>query len=159
MSGRRRQAGRIRTCDRDTNDIVELLGNDVSIDDAHQVMVRSTEKLEINQKLQNEYRNRISHIYKFLETHYPDYYAVGVQFLTDADKDNLDQHWNKNDHDLIYQGLNVKFIKAFMAHAKKKKKNVVRTPIFVSTRMLFCGDPSKHLLLCHHHFMMNWKSF
>ena len=25
MSGRRRQAGRIRTCDRDTNDIVELL--------------------------------------------------------------------------------------------------------------------------------------
>ena len=57
MSGRRRQAGRIRTCDRDTNDIVELLGNDVSIDDAHQVMVRSTEKLEINQKLQNEYRN------------------------------------------------------------------------------------------------------
>ena len=122
MSGRRRQAGRIRTCDRDTNDIVELLGNDVSIDNAHQVMVRSTEKLEINQKLQNEYRNRISHIYKFLETHYPDYYAVGVRFLTDADKDNLDQHWNKNDRDLIYQGLNVKFIKAFMSHAKKKEK-------------------------------------
>ena len=63
MSGRRRQAGRIRTCDRDTNDGVELLGNDVTIDNVHEVMVRRTEKLEINVKLQNEYRNRISHIH------------------------------------------------------------------------------------------------
>ena len=76
MSSRRRQAGRIRTCDRDTNDRVDLLGNNVTIDDAHQIMVRSTEKLEINVKLQNEYRNRISHICKFLEIHYPDYYVV-----------------------------------------------------------------------------------
>ena len=88
-------------------------------------MVRSTEKLEINQRLQNEYRNQISHIYNFLEIHYPDYYVVGVRFLTDIDKDDLDQHWNKNDRDLIYKGLNVKFIKAFMAHAKKKKNGKI----------------------------------
>ena len=125
MSSRRRRAGRIRTCDRDTNDRVNLLGSNVTIDDAHQIMVRSTEKLEINVKLQNEYRNRISHIYNFLEIHYPDYYVVGVRTLTDGDIDNLDQHWNKNDRDLIYRGLNVKFIKAFMAHAKKKKNGKI----------------------------------
>ena len=125
MSSRRRQAGRTRTCDRNTNDSVDLLGNDVTIDATHQVMVRNTERLEINLRLQNEYRNRISHIYKFLETHYPDYYVVGVRKLTDADRDDINQHWNKNDRDLIYRGLNVKFIKAFMAHAKKKSNGKI----------------------------------
>ncbi len=57
MPRRRRQAGCIRTCDRDTNNRVELLGNDVTIDNVHQVMVHNTEELEINLKLQNEYCN------------------------------------------------------------------------------------------------------
>ena len=118
---RRRQTGRICTSQRQTNNTDGLLGDNVVVKDEHQELVRNTEKLEINVKLQNEYRNRIQHIYKFLEEKYPDYYAVGVRVLTEEEKVSIDHHWNKNDRDLIYAGLNVKFIKAFLAQAKKKK--------------------------------------
>ena len=121
MSGRRRQTGRIRTAQRDTNDATALLGDNVIVEAQHQELVRNTEKLEINLKLQNEYRNRIQHIYKFLEERYPEYYAVGVRVLTEEEKVSIDHHWNKNDRDLVYEGLNVKFLKAFMAQVKVKK--------------------------------------
>ena len=85
------------------------------------MIFRNTERLEINLRLQNECRNRISHVCKFLEINYHDYHVVRARTLTDADRDDLNQHWNKNDRDLTYTGLNVKFIKAFVAHAKKKK--------------------------------------
>ena len=121
----RRRGGRIRTADRNTHDTLNLLGDNVDVDDEHQTLVRNTEKLEINVKLQNEYRNRLAHIYKFFEEKYPEYYEVGVRVLTPEEKVSIDQHWNKNDRDLIYCGLNVKFIKAFLAHAKKKKNGKI----------------------------------
>jgi len=45
---------------------------------------------------------------------------VGVRFLTEDDRASPDQFWNKNDRDLVYTGLNIKFVKAFLAHAKMK---------------------------------------
>ena len=45
--------------------------------------------------------------------------------LSPEEKVSIDHHWNKNDCDLIYNGLNVKFIKAFLAHAKKKKSGKI----------------------------------
>ena len=59
----RRQHGRIHTHQRNTNDHAELLGDAILVNDDHVEMVHTTEKLEINLKLQREYRNRISHIY------------------------------------------------------------------------------------------------
>ena len=87
---RRQQRGRIHTHQRDTNDHAQLLGDAFLVDDDHVKMVRTTEKLEINLKLQREYRNRISHIYKFLESKYPDYYAVGVRKLSEEEKVDRD---------------------------------------------------------------------
>ena len=89
---RRHQGGLIHTCERDTNDTIVLLGDDVIIKDAHLEMVRNTEKLEINVKLQNEYRNRLAHIYKFLEEKYPDYYEIGVRVLSEEEKVSIDHH-------------------------------------------------------------------
>ena len=66
-----------------------------------------TEKLETNEKLHHEYRNKISHVYKFLELKYLDYYEVGVIYLTEEDKTSPDQFWNKNDRDIVYAGLNI----------------------------------------------------
>ena len=125
MPGRRRQQGRICTYQQDTCDIVDLLGDDVAIATEHQALVRNTEKLEINIKLLNEYRNRISHICKFLEVKYPEYYQVGVGMLFPEEKVSIDHHWNKHDHDLIYSDLNIKFVKAFLDLAKKKKNGKI----------------------------------
>ena len=121
----RRQHGRIHTHQRDTNDHTELLGDAILVNDDHVEMVRTTEKLEINLKLQREYRNRISHIYKFFESKYPDYYAVGVRKITEEEKVDRDQFWNRNDRDLVYSGLNIKFIKAFLANAKMKPNGMM----------------------------------
>ena len=53
----------------------------------------------------------ISHIYKFLESKYPDYYAVGVRKISEEEKVDRDHFWNRNDRNLVYAGLNIKFIK------------------------------------------------
>ena len=45
---------------------------------------------------------------------------MGVRFLTEDDRANPDQFWNKNDRDLVYTGLNIKFVKAFLAQSKMK---------------------------------------
>ena len=57
----------------------------------------------------------------FWEEKYPQYYAVGVRALTEEEVGDEDMFWWKNKHDLIYTGLNVWFVKAFLAHKKKKE--------------------------------------
>ena len=71
MPDRRQQQGCIHNADKDTTDTIDLRGDNVVVNDEHQQMVQNTEKLEINVKLQNEYRNRIVHFCKFLEENYP----------------------------------------------------------------------------------------
>ena len=60
-----------------------------------------------------------------MEEKYHEYYKVGVRVLKPEEKVSVDQYWNRNDRDLIHRDLNVKFIKAFLAHAKKKKNSKI----------------------------------
>jgi len=39
--------------------------------------------------------------------------------LTEDDRASPDQFWNKNDRDLVYTGLNIKFVKAFLASTRE----------------------------------------
>ena len=64
-SQRSRPRARIYAGERETDDIVQLLGKEMAIEENHQISVRDTEKEEINQRLRIEYRNRIKHIYSF----------------------------------------------------------------------------------------------
>ena len=64
MSSGARRGGRIHAHQRDTHDC-NLLGDDFSVDEMHEELLRTTEKEEINDKLRREYRNRIKHIYIF----------------------------------------------------------------------------------------------
>jgi hypothetical protein len=66
------------------------------------------------------YHNRIKKICSFLEENYPQYYAVGVRVLSQEELDDLDSFYWKNKVNLVYTGMNLKFIQAFFAHAKKK---------------------------------------
>ena len=98
----------------------DILGVDVVVDELHEELVRTIEKEEINDKLWKEYRNRIKHIYVFLKEKYPEYYAIGVITVSEDNKADRNLFWHKNDEDLVYSGLNIKFIKAFLAHSKMK---------------------------------------
>ena len=117
-----RHSGRIYPHERDTNDGVPILGGDVEILEEHSVAVRETERNDLTTSNKRDYRNRLKNLYTFWQEKYPQYYAVGVRELTEEELGNEDMFWWKNKHDLIYTGLNVQFVKAFLA-PKKKKEN------------------------------------
>jgi hypothetical protein len=99
---------------------VELLGGNIPIAEEHQSMVRETESGRIEEKAKKNYRNRIQHIHKFLEAKYPSHYNVGVRDLTLEELSDPNNFHHKNKKDLVCTGLNVEFIKAFLASRKEK---------------------------------------
>jgi hypothetical protein len=70
--------------------------------------------------VKHDYRNCIKHIYEFWKEEYPEFYDVGIHELTDEDKANEDMYWWKNKYDLVYEGMNMKMVKAFLANKKQK---------------------------------------
>ena len=43
---------------------------------------------------------------------------IGVRKVTDEEKKDRNLFWYKNDEDIVYSGLNINFVKAFLAHSK-----------------------------------------
>ena len=62
---------------------------------------------------------------KILGEDYPEYYKFEVRLLTEKEKVSTDHHWNRNDHDLLYSGLKVRFTKVFLVQSKKNKNGKV----------------------------------
>ena len=90
------------------------------LDEVHSELVKVTEKEEVSDSLCCNYWNRLSHIMDFWEDQYPNYYAVGVRKLTRKELKDPDMFWHNNKFDLVYSGMNVKFVKAFLAMKKIK---------------------------------------
>ena len=139
MASRR---GRIRPHERATNDEVAILGANVSVSAEHSASVRATEQKDLTVEVKRNYRNRLKHIYKFWEQSYPEYYEVGVCELTSDELADEDLFFWKNKHDIIYAGLNVQMVKAFLGH-KKQKEN---------------GKTSSHVQLRKYHDAILWGS-
>jgi hypothetical protein len=137
---RRRDAGRIRPHQRETDDSAPILGANIEIQVVHSEGVRNTEQRGLNIKTKRNYRNRIKEVYTFFKDKYPNYYSVGVQELTEEDLTDPDSFYWKNKHDLIYTGINVRLVKAFLAH-KKLKSN---------------GNTSSHVQLRKYHDAILW---
>jgi hypothetical protein len=116
----RTSSGCIRPHERDTNYAAAILGADILVLEEHSASVRNTEDQHISLGNKRNYRNRLGHICDFLQERYPEYYAVGVRALSEEELANPDMYWWKNKHDLVYEGLNVKMIKAFLAYKKTK---------------------------------------
>lgn len=114
--------GRICPHERDTNNDAPILGADIEVQDQHSSSVRETERHDATVKVKREHRNRIKQVYEFWKTEYPEYFSVGVTELTEAELGDEDKFWWKNKHDLVYEGMNVKMVTAFLA-SKKEKSN------------------------------------
>ena len=64
---RGRQTGRIQVCDRTVDDTTDIIGADIEIDEGHANDIVETTQSSMERKGKREYRNRISHVYKFLQ--------------------------------------------------------------------------------------------
>ena len=111
-------------------------------------------------RTKRNYRNRIKEMYVFFSLNYKDYYDVGVQILLEEDHVSLDLFHYKNTHDLIYTGINVQMVKAFLAHKKQKANATLPARSnFASITMLFCGVPSRQSRCSREPTTMTLKSF
>ena len=113
-------AGRIRSCDRNTDDSADIICGDLSIQDAHMSSMLGMEEKGMKPSPEQKYRNRIEHTIEFLANEYPDYHESGTRPLTEEEKNDRSLFHHKNERDLVYAGLNVQVIKAFLAQKKKK---------------------------------------
>ena len=119
-SGRGSRRGRIFPHQRDADFTGEVLGEDLTLEDNHVEQVQEVEQFSLDENTKKNHRNRIKHIYNYWEQHFPDYYRVGVRNLTDEEMNDSTSFFWKNKKDIVYEGLNSKFLKAFVASKTKK---------------------------------------
>ena len=114
------QTGRIHLHQRNTDDVTQVIGVDNSITAEHADDIIATEQRAMENKTCKEYRCQIARIYKWWMEHYPDYFENGTWVLTDNEKNDITKFHHTNERDIIYGGLNVQYVMAFLS-AKKKK--------------------------------------
>ena len=101
---------------------MSLLGDNIDLGESYVSNVQATEDFKIDIKTKRTHRNRIKQFYSFLETEFPDYYEIGVRELSKEELADRKKYFWKNKHDLVYSGLNPKFLKAFLS-TKVVKQN------------------------------------
>jgi hypothetical protein len=114
------QSGRIHLHQRNTDDVSQLINADMTIMAEHVAAINATTQKEMDDKTRKEYRNRIRHIYRWWMEHYPNYFENGTRVLTQEEKEDQVMFHHTNDRDIIYTGLNVSLVLAFLSHKKNK---------------------------------------
>ena len=118
---KKKGGGRIEVHDRNVDDTTKIIGEDIAIDDVHTQDINETEQSSMEDRTRKEYRNRIGRVCKWTETGYPEYYELGTRILDEDEKKDIVKFHHTNDRDLIYSGINVQVIKAYLSEKKKKK--------------------------------------
>ena len=114
-------SGRILPHQRDTNDATPVIGGNITLRNQHRAAIETTEGKDMEDKCRKDYLNQIRQIYEYLEDEYPEYYEAGTKVLTDEEKADQRMFHHRNERDLIYSGLNVKMVKAFLSTKKIEK--------------------------------------
>ena len=115
------KSGRLRPHDRTVDDQTQIIGPDIELVEDHSNDIIVTEQSSMGDKTRREYRNRISRIYTWWMEHYPDYFEHGTRLVPAEEKTDTVKFHHRNDRDIIYSGLNVAMMKAFLSSKKKKK--------------------------------------
>ena len=114
------QQGRIHPHQRNADFTGSLLGDEIELGDSYVSNVQATEDFKIDVKTKRTHHNQIKQYYTFLETAFPQYYEVGVRALSAEELEDKQKYFGKNKHDLVYEGFNPKFLKAFLLMRVKK---------------------------------------
>lgn len=126
--GGRRSAPRIPRSAVPADEVIE-----VDILDGHNEEIRATEDHFKAAKTVKDHNRRIMQQVRWVQQHYPEYADQVVVELTDEQKADTGRYY-KSTHDFLYQKLNVKVAKSFLAAHKFKpgKFNSNGVPIHYS---------------------------
>ena len=113
--------GRIHLHQQNTDFTGLLLGDEIELGDSYVRNVQAIEDFKIDIKTKRTHRNRIKQFYRFLETKFLSYYEIGVRVLSEEELADRKKYFWKNQHDLVYSGLNTKFLKAILSTRVVKK--------------------------------------
>jgi hypothetical protein len=108
--------GRIRV----TDDTFATVGADVEVRNEHTSALNDTKLRENAIKTRHEHRLRLKKLIAWWGTEYKDYFAVGTKVLSQQERDDTMMHYHTCDRDIIYEGLRVDMILAYMAGNKHK---------------------------------------
>ena len=113
--------GRIFPHQRDATFDGNVLGDEIEISADHTLATHDVEQHTITVVTKRKHRNKIKTIYEYWEKEFPEYARIGVKKLTKEELNDPTMFWWKNKKDLVYSGLNTKFLKFFLS--KKIKEN------------------------------------
>jgi len=128
----RRSGGRILLHDRTVDDTAAIIDAGIDVAEEHYEEIRATEAQQMEDKTRREYRNRIKHIYRWWMETYPAYFEVGTRTLSEAEKEDQEAFHHTNDRDIVYEGLDVTLVKAFLVVKKKKRVTAERVVVLSS---------------------------
>jgi hypothetical protein len=144
---------------------ISILGANLEPNAGFQEAVAETEEMAKKRKTMIEHRNRIKHIYEFWIENCPEYaYAddthtelLGIVELTAEETQERRSFHYKNTHDLVYDGINIKYVKAFLGQKKTKENG--KTCSFVNIRkyhdaILFGAEKAGVVLTPTYHLEM-----
>ena len=109
--------GRIRV----TDDSFNTIGANVEVRGEHTSALNATKQKESATKTRNGHRNRLKILIDWWRSEYPDYFEVGTRVVPQEDRHNPMLFYHTCDCDLIYKGLQVDMVLAYMAATKLKK--------------------------------------
>ena len=121
MSRQRGGGGRVQVHERRVDDATAVIDADIEIAEEHSEEIRQTEAKQMEDRTRKNYRNRIRHIYTWWMKNYSDYFEHGTRVLSEAERNDRVAFHHTNDRDLVYSGLNVNMVKAFLVSKKKKR--------------------------------------
>ena len=121
MSGTssRNGGGRIRV----TDDSVVTIGTSVNVRDEHINALNATKAKESADETRKGHRRRLKKLIHWWMEEYPAYFEVGTRVLSEEERNDPMKFYHTCDRDIIYEGLRVDMVLAFMAANKKKNQD------------------------------------
>ena len=125
-----RRHGRIHPHERDTDDDAPILGEGaLDLDTNEEFCSRYHESIRatMDDKARKDYRCRIQRIVKFWEAECVDYCKIGTRCISQTELQDVTKfHFNRYKHDLVYKGLNVKYVLHFLMATKLKPNGKIK---------------------------------
>jgi hypothetical protein len=109
-------SGRFRV----TDDTFDTIAPDVAVRPEHILAVNATKTRESADNTRKAHRRRLKTLINWLMCNYPDYFEVGTRILSTEERNDPMKFYHTCDRDLVYEGLRVDMIIAYMAANKQK---------------------------------------